>query len=410
VVYVLTILFLLVMPFAEKFQWHWKINFDVGDFVYLPLLASLSMLALWRRGETPTLWQELPWRLIWCTYGVFVAAAYAQWSYQAGYLGGGFFYQFYRYAWKPMLLYPVTFYMVARPGGIRWVLAAVILTADIDAMVAIQQGRAGLEVGGLWSLFRKNMLAGSFLVPAFFALAEGLHNPSTVFRFAARVSAVLMAAALWYAVSRGAMVGAFAGVAAYVLISPRGWRVAAAVIAVATLVLMIRSVQPDFGTSSNIMSRFTEIGHGIESDNMVWRMRERWPHFIEIVSAHPLLGVGQAVDLRLGTDTNTPHNGYLALMVQSGIPAALCYVLTLIVILKRAFRLTREGASRRVRGWGAAAFAGVVAVAVHNIVETTFESGPAGYSIWIACGLVMGLSLLQKHQQTASASTAAVVA
>lgn len=403
-VYGLAVAFLIVMPFAEGIQWHGKINIDVGDLVYLPLLAGLVALAVRRPGEAATFWQEMPCRGLWCVYGIFAAGAYAQWSHEAGYLGAGSLYQFYRYSWKPMLIYPVVFYMAARPGGIQCVMAVILFTADVDAIVAIQQGRSGLDVRGVMSLFHKNMLAGSFLIPAFLALCEGMHNPRRFWRYCARGSAALIAVALWYAVSRGAMVGAAVGAAVYMLVSPKGWRVAALLLAVSAVVLVVR---PDFGSSSGIMQRFTDIGNGTDSDNLAWRMRERWPHFTEIVSTHPLFGVGQAVDLTLGVDTNTPHNGYLALMVQSGIPAAVCYVLLLVNILVCAVKLTRSRLSPRVRGLGAAALAGVVAFCVHNFVETTFESGPAGYSVWIACGLVMALFVRQR-QQAKSVPAAAV--
>ena len=404
IVFTLAVVFLLVMPFAVGFEWHGRINIDVGDIVYLPMLVMLATLAMRAHDGRPTFWQEMPRRRIWILYGIFATVAYAQWSYHAGYLGGGSLYQFYRYAWKPMLMYPVVFYMAARPRGIQLVILAVILTTDLHAVTAIQQGRAGLDVRGVMSLFHKNMLGGSFLVPLFLAICESMHNPSRIVRYATGCSAVLIAAALWYAVSRGAVVGAVAGALVYMLASPRGWRLAVSLVAVAALVLMIR---PDFGSTSGIMQRFTDIENGTEADNFAWRARERWPHFVEIVSEHPLLGVGQAVDLTLGTDTNTPHNGYLALMVQSGIPAAVCYVLMLASVVVGAARLTRDRQSARVRGWGAAALAGVVAFCVHNLVETTFESGPAGYSIWIACGLVMALTV-RRRQRAAAVAVAAV--
>jgi hypothetical protein len=404
-VYGLAIVFLMVMPFAEGMQWHGNINIDIGDFVYLPLLAFLALRAVKGHDAEPAFWHDMPCRGLWCLYGLFAAAAYAQWSYAAGYLGAGSVYQFYRYAWKPMLLYPVVFYLADRPSSIRWLMAAVILTADIDAIVAIQQGRSGVDVRGVMSLFHKNMLAGSFLIPAFLAVGEGMHNPQRLWRYWARGSAVLIGLALWYAVSRGAIVGAAVGGAVYVLVSPKGWRVAALVLLLAATTLAIR---PDFGSSSGIMHRFTDIVNGTQSTNLAWRMRERWPHFIDIVTAHPLLGVGQAVDLTLGDNTNTPHNGYLAIMVQSGIPAAVCYVLILVNILVRAAGLMRGRVPAQVRGWAAAALAGVVAFCVHNLVETTFESGPAGFSIWIACGLVMALAVQQRRRAliTSAAATA----
>jgi O-antigen ligase len=394
----LAVAFVLVMPFARAFQWHPGVYFDVSDVLFLPLLALFAPLAVKKRDETPTVWQELPGRRLWCAYGLFIAIAYARWSYEAGFLGAGALYQFYRYCWKPMLLYPITFYMVARPGGIQWLIAAAIVTADVNAVAAIQQGRAGVDVRGMLSLFDKNMLASSFLVPLFLSLGEGLHASPWLWRQLARVSVLLLGAALWYAVSRGAMVAAAAGAVVYVLVSPRGWRFAVGALALVALVLVVR---PDFGSSSGILDRFIDIGNGADSGNLAWRMKERWPHFVEIVTAHPMFGVGQAMDWTLGADTNTPHNGYLALMVQSGIPATLTFVFLLIMILVRALKLAIGHFSRRVRGWGAATLAGGLAFGVHNFVDTTFESGAAGYYYWLACGIAMGLYV--RHRQSVPA-------
>ena len=160
---------------------------------------------------------------------------------------------------------PVTFYLAGRPGGIQWVVAAFVVSTDFNAMAAIAQGRSGVDVRGVMSLFHKNMLAGSFLVPLFLALGDSMHNPARPWRVAARVSTLLIAAGLWYAVSRGAIVGALAGLVAYVCLSPKGWRFAAAGLA---LIAILAVVRPDFGASSGIMERFTDIGHGAESENL----------------------------------------------------------------------------------------------------------------------------------------------
>ena len=59
--------------------------------------------------------------------------------------------------------------------------------------------------------------------------------------------------------------------------------------------------------------------------------------------------------------------------------------------LGRAFALAREPFPDRVHGWAPSALAGAVAFCVHNVVDTTFESGAAAYSIWVLGGIVMGL-------------------
>ena len=209
----LTSVFVAGMPFAPAFQWHPGVFVDPGDLMMLPLLVLLVRRAFDRPDEGGTWWEELPCRRLWCAYGILVAIAYARWSYDAGFFGGGALYQFYRYCWKPMLLYPVTFYMVGTPGGLQWVMAAFVSRPTSMPSSPILQGRSGVDVRGVMSLFHKNMLAGSFLVPLFLALGEARHAPMKAWRLAARGSALVIAAGLWYAVSRGAIVGAVVGAA-----------------------------------------------------------------------------------------------------------------------------------------------------------------------------------------------------
>lgn len=391
-VHVLAVAFVAVSPFAGAFEGKLAgVNVDLADVILLPLVARLAMLARPARDMAPTFWREMPWRWLWCSYGIILAVAYARWSYNAGYLGVGAPYQFYRYCWKPMLLYPVAFYMAARPAGIRLLVGAIILGALVNAVVGIQQSRAGLEVRGFLSLTNKNALADTLLVPVFLALDEGLYGTFLSWRLIACSSGVLMAGALWYAVSRGALIAASVGALAYFLVSGKRWRFAAAAVAVPAVVLL---THPDFTSSSAIVSRYSDIGQGAESANLQWRIQQRWPHFIEIIESHPWLGVGDSVDATFGENANTPHNGYIGLAVKAGIPATLLFLMMVTITLKRALRLTRSGFSVRAQGRGAAAFAGTTALCVHSFVETSFD-GTTAITFWIVSGIVMALSAQQ---------------
>lgn len=385
----LSIGFFGVAPFAVHFEQRVAgLIIDPADLFLLPAIASVWIFRAPSSTHTP-----LPLRRTFYLYLMLTAAAYASSVYALGYLSdpvrAG--YQFYRYAWRPALVFPITYFLMQaqKPRTLPILILTLILVADANALAGIWQGRHGLSPSGLFgAIGHWNGLASSVLVPAFIALGVAASLPRGGWRRFAYASFTLLVVLLWYAGSRGGAVAFLVGVAAYLAIGQARLKI----IGNAAIVLVVvLSVYPNFGQRSGIRARFLEATHGTATENLQWRLTERWPYFLERALDNPWLGTGTEVDLRFGDEANTPHNGYLSIAVKSGLPALGLFVCFLAFTLIRSATVASRGLNAFERGIGAGVFAATVAVATHNLVDFTFDQGSTGYLLWMASGLVASL-------------------
>jgi O-antigen ligase len=175
-----------------------------------------------------------------------------------------------------------------------------------------------------------------------------------------------------YSGSRGAFAGLVVGTVGLVwwTFSSRHFRpqlrrlgIVAAVALVGVLV-----VKPDLFERPNV-SRMLSASQGAEVSTFRWRLEERWPHFWKKTLEHPWIGTGDYVDQTLGPRANTPHNGYLALAVKSGLPAVALYLLMGIFGIRDGLRATRRRREPLAQIFGALATAGLLGLLTHNIVD-----------------------------------------
>jgi O-antigen ligase len=270
------------------------------------------------------------------------------------------------------------------------ILWSTIVVADVNALAGIWQGRQGDDTTGLFeALGHKNALASTVLLPLFVSIGVATTRRNMGSKALAYGSTGAMVLMLWYAGSRGAVVAFLCGLAAYAFIA----RIRLQIIAMAIAVpLILLAVYPDFGKRSGIRDHFLEATEGAEAGNLEWRLTQRWPYFFKRALDHPWLGVGTDVDLSLGKEGNTPHNGYLALAIISGLPALGLVLFFLIVTLKRSAALGYRGSTASDRGIGTGVFAATVSLAVHNLVDFTFGIGATAYLFWMSCALVTSLT------------------
>jgi O-antigen ligase len=168
------------------------------------------------------------------------------------------------------------------------------------------------------------------------------------------------------------------------------------------LAVAVVAVKPNLFQSQTI-GRLLSARDGTNDTTLSWRMNERWPHFLAIVERHPWLGTGTAVDPSLGgVDGNTPHNGYLALALISGVPFAIGFCLMTLLGLRNALRLARRAKTVQQMVLGATLAAGVTGILIHNLVEVTFEHDFVGKLLWV---LVATATVAAR--QTAARQTAA---
>src|SRR5437660_6848044 len=107
-------------------------------------------------------------------------------------------------------------------------------------------------------------------------------------------------------------------------------------------IAVVFSCAPDLRSRPALQRRLSV---STEDGNLQWRLKERWPYFWAKALKRPWLGWGTDVDFSLGENTNTSHNGFLALAVKQGFPAALVFVALMLLGLRDGIRTYRSAES-----------------------------------------------------------------
>jgi O-antigen ligase len=372
----------------------WRIGgvwVDAADLVNAGLL-----LALWARGRRAAGAPRLarPLLLLWLALGLLLSAAYLTAPDNAPFLTGPLRvgYQLYRYCWKPILYFPLYFLLLAERRRLGTALLAAVTGADLCALWALPQGFHGLRASG--PFVSPNTLGAVLVVPALISAIALLAGESRRWRLFHAASLLLIGRALLFAGSRGALMAVLVGLAvALALLARRPAsrarmaRAAPWALAGAALVLL---ASPGVLERPNVQRLLTLL-HPAQEETFRWRLHARWPHFWQQVEAHPWLGVGSEVDRSLGESANTPHNGYIAIAVASGLPALAIYLIVAGLALRGAWR-ARHGSGDGAGGLplAVAAAAGLAGLLVHSSVDTILTIPYVAKLFWLLAG--MGLA------------------
>lgn len=283
-------------------------------------------------------------------------------------------YQVYRYCWRPILLYPVCVLFLQTLEQRRLGLMAAMLGADICAIEGIIQGYAGGFATG--PFYTYNQLAGVLVAPFVLALAGTLTPASRGHWLFSFGSLVVIGRAMLFAGSRGGTAGVIGGSAfflAMLMFEPAGRKRVLRLLPVFLLLpILLFIVKPDVLERPTVQ-RALSLTEGKEVSTFQWRYRYRWPHFWRIAVANPILGIGTDVDWSLGPSGNTPHSGYLSMVVTYGFPAAILFFWFAIRLVRDGLILLRKALDRESRYFGLTLAAPVVGLLVHNIVEVTLK-------------------------------------
>ena len=337
------------------------------DIVFVGIAVMLLRRRDWKA--------EVPLLRLWILLGVLQSLAYVHAPHNHQYLTDPLraTYQLYRYCWKPILYYPICVILLAdKRRPLAQVILSLLIVADITSVQGIAQGLDGLRASGPFD--GTNALGGALVTPLLLAslfLVRGDVGGSRLFY---GVSTLLMVRALIFSNSRGAFVATLVGAllcAAGLLTTARGrgmvFRTAGAGV---LLVFLLLAVRPDALEGPNVQ-RLTTVTAGTEVGNFQWRREKRWPFFWKKVKDNPLFGVGTEVDFALGPDMNTPHNGYLALALVHGIPAASLFLIFALLAMKAGVRAFRRSRDAWERAFGLGAGASLLGLLVHNVVDAT---------------------------------------
>ncbi len=227
-------------------------------------------------------------------------------------------------------------------------------------------------------------LAAMLLVVALGVTLSGLPR---WYRMLGTVAAVLATAALALSLSRGAWLGAGAGIVALAILIPKAWRVLAAVAVVGLLLgLTLGAFNSDPTTVEVLSSRFGQILHPI--GNPYDQRTEIWKEAEREIAARPWLGYGPnnfaVASARSGSEALTvgavhAHNVLLTVGAELGLPAVGVLIAFTLALGWAAWRTRQALRGSRARGDGGRPCGGLVRVArARNCRLHTAELSPDG--------------------------------
>jgi O-antigen ligase len=237
-------------------------------------------------------------------------------------------------------------------------------------------------------------LAAILLMVALGVVLSGLPRS---YRVLGAIAAVFAISALALSLSRGAWLGAGAGIVGLALFIPWAWRVLAAVALVGLVLgLGLGAFNADPTEVQVLQSRFGEILHPVtdpyDQRPAIWREAERE------IGLRPLFGFGPGnfpvASARSGSAAQTvgavhAHDVLLTVGAEAGLPAAAAVVAFTLGIGWAAWRTRRALRASPDAAIAAGFAAALLAVLVHGTVDFTLRNSTLMGLVWVLAALVV---------------------
>jgi O-antigen ligase len=288
---------------------------------------------------------------------------------------------------RSLLVFPLVLVCLNNRQSIERVIDLLVLVGTGVSLNAIWLARlTGENATGHFAT--GNALAGYLILIIPFATARLMIGSSWRSRILHGLALLVLLRAMWLAGSRGGFV-AFACSALVVgLLAPRR-RAAAAAVAGALGLVILASTRGHL-LESPMVQRFIVLKNPNEVETLQWR-EQQWEIFLQRIYKRPLLGWGSEVDesLRDQDRAQTAHNAFLALSVKSGVPAAVAWGLLLLSLVGIAVRWAFTHGVAATKSFWAGTMGFLVALTVHNLVESTLLTGVTQHLVWIMTACVL---------------------
>jgi len=358
------------------------------------------VLAALRRSGTPFLPREHPLVAYAATFLAAWALASSFWAYDVPQAAGYGL----RLTLNVALLF-VIFAAIRHARSVRWVVSGYLLGAAAAALVGLVQGPQGDEERLAGSVGDPNFLA-AMLVPAivFAVFAFGwTRHPAE--RWLLCLLLVLFTIALLETQSRGGLVALVVTLAAGMVFGGRFRRHFAAL--TATIAFVGLAYFAAFATAEAV-GRITNPGGGAGRSDL-------WAVAAEVVSDHPLVGVGAGnfpivapqyvtgtldlPEVQLVVDQPTvAHNTYIGVLAELGVVGLSAFavvVLAALALARRAVKAFARARDPELELLSRAVLVGLVGM----LTAFFFLSGLHENQLWLLLGLAVGLNAIARRRQ-----------
>lgn len=399
--YLLLLVVPVVFAVAYKAPIHWLILLDIigvllsgewqiGGIRFGPSDVVLAAIAFRlyrkRRAIFGKNRPKFPYATLLIALGVTLSIAHLTSPLVQGYLTNParFGYQIYRYCLRTVAYYPLAVILLSDKQRFKSALIAYWVAGLLCGAIAIPQGYAGQRAPGPFT--NANALGTVLILPVLVCVLFMILPAPRRRVYLLFASLLVLLRALLFTQSRGAQVASAVAVTvlmwALLKIPLTRTRLRRFMLAIPLLLIGLFVLVPDILERPHIQ-KMLSVTSGTGDSTMRWRMEKRWPHFWRIAIEHPWLGTGTEVDPSLGRAGNTPHNGYLALAVKSGFPVLGMYVLAAILGLRDGYTVFRRARDPELRALGAFAAAAILAILVHNSVDSIFMNAFMRNAFWV---------------------------
>lgn len=401
----LGLIFLIFLPI-----W-WLLPFDLLQIGYFgtwvlgtlritpsDLMVVLMFAAILLRGRFPArklAHLELIWP--WLLLGILFSISYVVAPINQRTLTDPirYFYQVATYCWRPILFFPLCLLLLRSPKRAYVTIHFVMIAALIVSFEAIQQGYAGMS-SAPGPFKTGNQLGGVLIIPTILAFCGVLMPRDRLQLFFCGGSLVIFLRAFLFCGSRGGQMATVAGFAffgALLLLRHVGRRRLRflAPFALAGVIALLPAIPIILARPT--IAHAASVTEGSKASTMQWRMQQRWPHFWAIALAHPVFGIGTAVDTSLGKTANTPHNGFLSMLVTYGFPAFFLIVFFAFRAVYNGLMVFMNAPNPDHKVFGLTLAAATAGILVHQMVEVTLTAPFTFKVFW----LIVALSELAKR-------------
>lgn len=383
----------------------WMVPFDLLQIGYFgtwvlgtlritpsDLMVVLMFAAMLLRGRFPArklLRLDLIWP--WLVLGLLLSISYVVAPINQRTLTDPirYLYQVATYCWRPIVYFPLCLILVRSAKRSYICIYAVMVAALLVSFEAIKQGYAGMS-SAPGPFKTGNQLGGVLIIPTVLAFC-GVVMPRDRFQlFFCGGSLVIFLRAFLFCGSRGGQMATAAGFGffgALLLLRHVGRRRLRylAPFAAAGLIALLPAIPIILARPT--IAHAASVTEGSKASTMQWRMQQRWPHFWAIALAHPLFGIGTAVDTSLGKTANTPHNGFLSMLVTYGFPAFFLIVFFAFRAVYNGLIVFMQAPNPDHKVFGLTMAAATVGILVHQMVEVTLTAPFTFKVFWlmVAC-------------------------
>ena len=398
------------LPFAK--QLHFRFG-PVSDIVNLTNLLILMVLYLWKQNKFELPGKLKPFSFFEICFMVFLGLILL--SILGGFLLGPNYLasallQCYTSWGIPFIL----FLMFKNISGTREMIKNLILiiiavTTLVAGMASLEYLLTGERVGGVFD--HANLLSSFFsyymFLPIAFFILEFQNKSYWLFM----VSFLILSRGIMVAFSRGGY-AAFAA-STYVLAFFRNkWffvlLLALSVIVVTNPVLLPPGVRYRLGKTfeKNKMKNGNTYYTEEKLDRSSADRLEIWKGAIQMIKDNPLTGVGYTRFMKkiehywYAGISFEPHNTFLWLGAELGVPAALLFIVMIIALGFKSFLAYTLGADILDRGLGLGFLACIAGFIVSNLYAPRLDYPEVGGYFWMLAGLLYRLSHLNKSETT----------